>query len=1194
MEKFRATSVLLMLLLIPSLLVGQGLVLGSISGAANDSSGAAIADAKITAKQEGTNREFTTTTSQAGLFRLSGLPVGNYSLTVEAPSFSTIKAQTVIVNSNRDTSMGTLVLKPTQEEITVTVEGAAPMIERSSSQVTNSFNARAAADLPLGNGGNFDRLALLIPGVASGGDNQFTNTNGADISVNGQRTRSNNFQIDGQANNDNSVAGPQFFVNNPDLIGEFQVVTNNFSAEYGRNMGSVINYVTKSGTNAFHGTVFEFYQGNFTDAKINEERSGVFGFCEPGQAVGTVTPYTGPSGCAAANTPRFVDNRFGGTLGGPIWKDKAWFFGSYVMQRIRQSQPPFNSTPSIVPTPTGLAALASALPGSPAVTALQAFGPYAITQGNPIPIGNPVVLNVSDGVTVVPVEFAGIQRSLPNLFNDEQWSIRGDWQLSNKDRLFGRYLREETANTNASGLARGAVGAVVDVPSVTQQVGIDYSRSWTSNLVMQLRVGYSRADIGFDGGPIGCSAEVATLQDCYSSIQFAGANSLNANFGLANNFPQGRLVNNTQYQGNNTWVVGRHTLKFGGEYDRQRSPNVFLPNINGTFTFRGAGANSSCGTFAGISTLAPLGSSLADAQAAATACGFSNFLQNTPGQFTITDGNPRVEFKEQDMGFYFQDDWRIKDNLTLNLGLRWEWNEQAINLLHEMTVAQQTGSSPFWDTTLPLDRTTVPSVPEDRNNFGPNIGVAWIPKIWPGLFGDGKTVFRGGYRIAYDPAFYNMFLNVLSAAPVVNAGAINGLGVAPGLPTSEPPTGNSLRAAGVLSLIPVGTDPGLRAQTQVSQDFHNPYSQQWSFGLQREINRSIAYEVRYVGNHTVGNFQSINGNPRIDLLAAEFPNLLPAGTSPCATVGAPGVGRVDCDRSLVRVRSNTSFSIYHGLQQELRVQDWHSFSGGLSHTWSRAIDNVSEIFATIAGGNTNSFAANPFDPNVNERGVGGNSYPHVVTFFWLYDLPIYKDQQGVLGKMLGGWNFNGTFRYTSGQPYTPIQFNGSNSVCDAGFSTQFNSSLETCRPFLSNPNAAADTVGLCTDRTLADCGLVDFYTGTATTADAVHIIYNEDEAAHFFGTPFGTLSRNTLRGQTFNQWNMALFKNTKITERVNFQLQAVLQNVFNRQFRGSPDPLVEDGNLANNGSYGNNFFSVATITPQSTRRRLQLGAKIIF
>src|SRR5262249_26190984 len=314
-----------------------------------------------------------------------GLPGGSYTVAIEAPKFTRLKMSDVVVNANRDTALGARTLSIGSAEV-VTVEGGAPLVEAHSSQITATFESKTVADLPLY--GSFDMLAYFTPGVVSAGSNGFSNNNGADLSVNGQRGRSNNFQIDGQSNNDNSVAGPSIFVGNQDIIAEFNIITNNFGVEYGRNSGSVVNYVTKSGTNAFHGSAFEYHTNSLFDSLANQEKNpATFGFCIAGQDPNVV-------GCQPVKKPgKFIENRYGGTLGGPIWKDKAWFFGSYYGDRIRSAGSPSNSGALITPTPAGLARLATALPGNPAVAALQAFGPQAVTAGNPTVPGGSTTLH---------------------------------------------------------------------------------------------------------------------------------------------------------------------------------------------------------------------------------------------------------------------------------------------------------------------------------------------------------------------------------------------------------------------------------------------------------------------------------------------------------------------------------------------------------------------------------------------------------------------------------------------------------------------------------------------------------------------------------------------------------------------------------------------------------------------------------
>jgi hypothetical protein len=1190
-RKFSLLSLILLLAFTPGLMFGQGIVTGSISGTVVDPQQAVIGGAKITVKNDATNAESVTNSNAEGIFRVSNLPVGTYTVTIEAAKFSTRKLSGVVVNSGRETSLGTQSLKVGGEGTTIEVTEAPPLVESTSSQVSTSYDARKVADNPLVTNLGFDALALLVPGVVSVGDNSFSNTNGAGFSSNGQRGRSNNFQIDGQSNNDNSVAGPSIFLSNQDVIGEFQIITNNFSAEYGRNSGSVVNYITKQGTNSWHGSAHEYYTGNWAQSHSNEERSGVFGFCEPGQPVGTITPFA-PSGCKAVTRDgqRYVENRFGGTFGGPIMRDKMWFFASAQWDRIRTAGGISSSGSSITPTATGLTQLATIFgAANPGVATLAAYGPAAITAGNPTFGSLQNLIVCSNAVTCGPVEFGTISRTLTSLTNDRQFTGRYDWQIGSKDRFFARYIYQDTAQTNVTG--RFAAGMVVDLPAKDQQIGLDWSRSWTNNFVNQARFSYSRAGFGFEGGTTGCVQ--GTILNCPSGFSWSGGGTLLA-FGVQNNLPQGRLINVTQYQDNATWVIGKHTLKFGGEYGRQRSPNVFLPNINGTFTFarpasESAGASSCAGLFPGVTANPFWISNGSYTTNESVVCAFSRFLQNQPTQLSLTDGPPKFNFKEQDLSFYFQDDWKIKDNLTLNLGLRWEWNQQAINLLHDITVANQTGPTPFWDTTLPLNLTTLPSIPQDLNNFGPNIGFAWTPKIWKSILGDGKTVIRGGFRIAYDPAFYNIFLNVATAAPVVNAGTIT-LAQGAAIPAGGAPTGASLRSAGFLGLIPVGANPGARNQTFVTPDFHNPYTQQWSLGMQRSLTSKFALEVRYAGNHTVGNFQTINGNPQVNVLAASFPSEVPAGVTACTTVGAPGINRANCNKRLLRIRGNTAFSIYHGLQNELRISDWHGLTGSFAYTWSKNIDNASEIFSTFGGGSTIAGAQNPFNINRAERATSGLDFTHVFTFYLIYETPWFKKQNGVVGRLLGGWQFNPVYRYRSGQPFSAVQegYSASQSgLCDGLFSATFFGG-DTCRPFLSNPNAPLDVVGQCTNAAAPDCGLIDYNSGAPATATGVHWIYNDAISAQFFGTPFGG-PRNVTRGQNFNQVDFSIFKSVKVREGMKFRIEASVNNLFNRQYRGVPDPDLDSGDLANfQSSAMNNFFNT------SGRRRLIIGAKFTF
>jgi Carboxypeptidase regulatory-like domain/TonB dependent receptor/TonB-dependent Receptor Plug Domain len=1169
--------------------LAQGIVTGSISAVVQDPQGAVVVGARVSAMHLATNREFKTETNSAGLLALRDLPPGVYSVRIEARSFSPYEDSNLSVEVGKDTALAIVRLQLGSATETVNVESAPPLVESTTDQISETFSAEKVSSLPVGN--TFDSLALFIPGVATAGDASFSNNNGAEISVNGERARANNFQIDGQSNNDNSIAGPSIAFGNQDAIAEVQVVTN-YDAEFGRNTGAVVNYVTKAGTNQLHGTAYEFWQGSIFDSLENQEKSPLFGFCPQG-----VSPSTG---CTAPTVPGFVDNRFGGSVGGPIKKDKIWFFGSSNIERQRFAGSPSSSAPGIVPTPTGVSQLHAAFPGSPIGLVESTIGPNAVAAGNPTftNLQNVLVTNQIDPTTGVafpcpagssgtngctPIQFGQISRFVPSPFNDYEATGRVDFKLSNKDNFFARYVYQKTFNGGVNFGNGIDVGDYQDIPALSQQIGLDWARTFSNAFVNQVRFSFSRSSVFFQEQSFP-TCNSATPTACPTDALLIGSAAQDSvSFGVAAGFPQGRIINVYQLQDNASMLKGHHAIKFGGEVDQQRSPNVFLPVNNGLFVFPS----------------------------------FSDIVANNPAETQIALGSPTLPFSEWDLGLYVQDDWKVKSNLTLNLGMRWDWYQQAINLLHQRSVAEQTGPLPLWSTTLPLNQTTVPSVPNQLRNFAPVVGFAWTPKI----LGDEKTVVRGGFRIAYDPAFYNLFLNVATSAPSVNLATLGPVvgGQSTGLP-----------AGGVFGtqvipflqpLAPVG-NPGFANQTQVPSNFRNPYSEQWNFGLQRSFTSRIVGEVRYVGNHGVHEFQELNGNPALGpLIKAGFQNVIPAGLTPCATSGTPGfqAGNVNCNFSNVTQYANTASSSYSGLQSELRIGGWRGISATASYTYSKTIDNASEVFSTLAGGNTLAYAQNPFAPGAPERGNSGIDFPHIVGVTLVYDLPLYKEQHGLVGHMLGGWQVNTTYRYTSGQPYTAIQRYAGGSLCDP--TAVFGGQFDACHPILSNTSLPIGSVGQYCDGTLATCptaggaaqplgtlvSFTDPCLGTGggkgqcgvTPIAGAHWIHNDPTAAQVVGTPYAGVGRNTLRGQPISTDNLAVFKNIKFNERVTAQFQAQAFNVLNVQFLGVPDPILDDVATGRFQSTAFNANSGATFAGNTNtdgigRRRLLFGLKLIF
>ena len=1160
-------------------LYAQGIVTGSVTGTIQDPTGAVVPGATITATNVGLGQSFHATSSQSGEFQLGSLPIGEYALVISHSGFADTKIGHVMIETGRITGLGIEKISVGAVE-TVEVSTAQNLLETVQSQVTTTFDVGQIQNLPTG--GGFDELALLIPGVVSTHDNGFSNTNGAGISSNGQRGRSNNFEIDGQSNNDNSVAGPQVFFSNPDAVQEVQIITNNMSAQYGRDAGSVVNYLTKFGTNNYHGTVSYLYSGSWLSSLKQQEKSPQFGFCLPGQDP-TATP------CTVPHRPRFTDNTVAGTFGGPILRDRLFGFTSLLIGRNFNGATPFASgtlggNRGFIPTAKGLADLNTFYPNNPGVQTIAKYGPQAVPVGTFAYIGTPlqaaVTGNPSDTSAAHTIEVQQYSRSINQHNTDREILARLDYQAT-KDRFFLRYFTQKTPSFLATG--NFASGGIVDVNNNIQTVGADWTHTFGPRVVNQIRYSFQQSKTTFDGGGF-ASCTTTQLANCPSALGSNGAirvNTINpaagqpksvalGTFGLQSNLPQGRVVKDTQVQDNLMLTLGKHAITLGGAFEYQNSPNVFLPNISGNYTLNG----------------------------------FNGLLQGT-GTVGLAIGSPNVHFTEPDYAAYFQDDWKVTPALTLNLGVRWEFFSQSINLLHDVSQANQNGANPLWDTSLPPNgsatssATVFPYIKPDYKHFEPRLGFAYNPS------GLKSLVIRGGYSMNIAPAFYNIFLNSYGSAPVVlntnitgcnnNSVTVNNV-VTPAKPCI--PTGganySSVHALNNQYLLNVpagqhGLNPGNFNQTSVGKNFNQPLTQTYSLGIQQQVGHIAVVEVRYVGAHTSGEFQSLNGNPKISQIQSIFPNYF--GTlTPCAVSTLPAfpavsatnsdVGRVKCGSVNFRIRANTSFEVYNGLQTSMSTRSYRGLTANLSYTYSRTIDNASEIFGTFAGGNTSAFAQNPLDPNVSERGVSGNSYPNVTALGLTYVDPHFKQNHSLVGKVLGGFQLNTIYLFNSGQPYTPFQFVGEGSLCESGFAVAFNSSVDTCRPVLSNKNAPIGNVG----RNTGSGIYTDLNTGARVDPATEHFLINNIASAVTAGTPFPGVGRNTLRGNSYNNLDASIFKNNKINERFNLQLQATFFNALNRAYYGAPDAAVEDAGSTFGNYAGNN----------SNNRNVQLGGRLIF
>jgi hypothetical protein len=1171
-------------------IIAQGITTGTIEGTVTDPSSAVVPGAQVQLTNQASGLNLVQVSAADGSFKFFLVPIGTYNALITANGFANEHVNNIQVVSGATSNLNGITLRiangPSQE---VEVNGSASaLLETSDSQVTTTFSSESMQTLPLNNG--FDTAVELIPGVVSTGMDNFSNANGDNYSVNGQSGRYNNFEIDGQSNNDNTIAGPQVFFGNQDAISQLQVITNDYSAQYGRNAGAVENYITKSGTNSFHGTAFDLYQGQFLSSLTNSEKNPLFGYCPPG-----VSPTTG---CAAPFLPRYVENRAGATIGGPIFRNKLFFFFSTYWDRERTGVSPSESFPGLTPDATGLATLQSVFSGDPGAAALLSYGPYSIKAGNPQPLSVPASLcpdtytaagtcleSVTDanGKTAA-VEVAGVTRSIASPYNDQEELIRLDWQATEKDHFFVRYFYQPTFGI-ADGGNGVASGDWVTVPAVGYSVGADWTHSFTAHFVDQVRYGFQEAKSPFEGGAFP-NCVVSNFGACPAQMNFNGGND-DLTFGGDADFPQGRTVKVTQVQNNATWTHGAQTLVFGGEFDYQNTP------VAGIFYYNG---------YPIYGTL----SNLMGGQAAGFPEGASSYSY-------LANGNLNVPFTEPDLAAYFQDDWKAFPTLTLHLGMRWEFFGQAINELHNETVARESNpSTAFWSTALPLSQRTVNQVAQVYTNFEPRIGLAWNPDF------DKKLVVSAGYAINANPSFYNIILLVSDGAPVTNLGAFL-CGADACVPSNGSILSTDFRALNLPSL-PTGGDPGQDLEDTVPTNFRTPYVQTWTLGIEHQIGGAAVGEVRYVGSKTTDDFQSIDANPFLLPVATAFPDFYSA-SSLCSDPDADGYGRPSCNESNLVKTANGGWAEYNALELNLTTQNYHGLTSTISYTFSKDLNNATDAFrSTGAGGSTIAFPQNPLDPSAGERGLGGNDFPNTVGLGFTYDLPKFVKGNELLGRIANGFQLSGIYRYRSGQDYTPYQpitidgNTGDTSFCDGGFNAD-TVGADTCRLVLSNKSAPVNTVAYLNPYTggqdpssgaplpgtpeyvvynsdgFSSSGV--YSPGTATNPAQNHWIIDNQAYALSVHNPFPGSSRSLLRGQPFSDLDVTLFKTFPITERVGIQLSMAAYNALNQMFLGPGNAFVGASNFTSNAENA----SGSETSPSgvlSGNRFVILGGKIIF
>jgi outer membrane receptor protein involved in Fe transport len=886
-----------------------------------------------------------TTTNQAGLYRFDAVDPGDYQLSVRRDGFKAFRAAGLHVGAAQLMTLDvSLEIGELQQVINVVTSPVA--VQMQAAVRGGNLPAKDVLDLPYASR-DPAFLTLTLPGVVS---SRFLFSGEANsLSVNGTRGRSNNFMIDGTDNNDIATTGQAFEVRNPSSVEEVSAGAINYDSEFGRAGGAVINVITRSGTNQLHGTAGLVLHSTWTDA-VSSSLKEV------------------PAILARGHNLPGTEQQFDGTLGGPILRNRTFFFLSYL--ELRQFST--GNAQVVSPTAAGRATLLQLFPKGTKANAdlLQAitagfdgvFQPFNVALGN----GRP---EVQFGQAITPYA----QR-----LRIRQYGAKIDHRLGDKDTLAGRLLIDSEFKPQG-GETLGFPSFFTSETLSATSLSVYHTHIFSPTTTNELRPGYTRVNDNFPLDPQ--SALGATIPQ----IAIAGINTLTQNvYGVRSNFPQGKLFNNYMLQDTLSTVRGQHTYRFGFDLMDQRARQAAPFNSRGQLSY---GASSGAQNLSGL----------------------ANFLDDfggSGGSAARTFGNSSYYPSLFRQGYFFEDRWRATPNLTASLGLRYEYFGTPMDVIFNPVYTGLFNVDPV---TLDSPLAHPSSVDSDLNNWSPTVGLAYSPSSDSGflgwLFGSHKASFRVGYGIGYDSYFNNITSNMVAGAP---ASLLN-------TATSTVTTANPRGTAGLSELLPT-RPPALTpflTQISVSKNLVNPYYQRWSATIQRELPAGILVDMAYVGTKGTKLFDTEDGNP---LVTADLRAPVPANVSTTSRSG-----RVDQLQGARTVRTNGGSSTYHAGELEVKRRFARGFAASGSYTFSKLLDNGSDIFS-LGGTASLQNASVPamFGGSRIDKGISFYDRTHRLVFTYSYEVPFLKSQRGPLGRVLGGWQIAGLTTYESGVPYSVL------------------------------------------------------------------------------------------------------------------------------------------------------------------------------
>jgi hypothetical protein len=1093
---------------------------GTIRGTVVDKTGAVVPDATVELVQAETHYTRTTTTSATGAFDVATLPNGTYTVTVKKASFQTFTESGIPLQVD-----GVYVVSAVLEVggVTVTVEVTAAPIQTDTTtmQLGNDISGQAVNDLPV-----LDRdwiqLQQTLPGTVASSD-RF----GDAVSSNGNRTQSNSYLINGGDSNDLPLNVP-LDIPSPDAIQEVRIVTNSLNPEFGRSSGAILDAVTKTGTNEYHGSAFEYYRDTFMNAR----------------------------NFFSNITPPFHQNQFGGTVGGPFIKNKLFGFFSYQGTRVFQGTA--ESTTVFSPAQTagnwGAGAFAASTTLAPVALNSDAAGPCPVggapcaanttaysslfsTGAIPITDFNSVSANLM-AKFVQPSNAPGNQFEFSNndLASQNQYLGRIDYNLSTNDTIYFYGFHESFPDTTTLSFIGGDLPGFGEIDGDTvHQYTANYNHIFSPTIVNELRFTYNRFNFG---------AVFPQNVTQPSSLGFTGINSQDTagagapfvgvggffSLGFSQDGPQPRLDETYQLADNVSINRGNHSYKLGIDFRRESVFNPFFFDNNGNFTYNGEGAFT-------------------------TGLPGADFELGIPDSYFQSSGG-FIHARTWEFYSYAQDQWKIKPNLTLTYGIGYQIDTPLTQLafggigINAFRIGQQSTIFPTAPTGLnyPGDPGVTKSGYQTHyNNFAPRLGFAWSPR--------NNWSVRAGWGIYYNVSEEELTLQNLEAVPFSQGS--EGFGSVPGgSPSFAAPFVSVNNPANSIPnqfpfTAPVRGTPinfslfePLSNSNYIDPNFNLPYNFNYNLTVQHQLSRSMVATISYVGSQ----------GRRLEAVTAENP--YNAATCLASTVVLPNTGGATCSQnpidlpfygtdispngvSTLPVPSSTFVNIpeqgtfassnYNALQLSWQTTGWHGLNFLAGYTYSHALDNASSF----------ENAQGTVIPSNHHLSYGDSAYDarHRFVVSYVYKIPgIFQSSE--LGKrVLGGWGFSGINTYQTGFPVTLTETDMNSLQCSEAF-----------------------TFYGCWDRPdqIAPVHIIDPRANTTIQVNGVatpvtgHFAFNPNSFQPEAVGTIGNAARNFFHGPGINNYNLSLFKNTSITERLTFQMRLDGFNAFNHAQFANP------------------------------------------